>query len=271
MREPTFFEQNKAKWARYEKNLAVARELNPLVLARQYEALLADLAHARTFYPQSDLVQSLNALCTQTHWAIYRNQSKTRVGWWAFWMTDLPLVLYRLRRYLLYAGLIFLLSVAIGWFGALEDMGFIRMVLGNDYVDMTMENIDAGDPMGVYKGESSFPMFLRIALNNLLVAFLVFALGSLAGVGTLMGLPFPPFNLQTGLFFNGVMVGAFMGIFHSQGLSTEALPVIYIHGTLELSAIVIAGGAGLAVGANILIPRVHSRWHAMRAAAVDGF
>lgn len=271
MREPTFFEQNKAKWNRYEEQLASPRELDPMELAELYEVLLADLAHVRTFYPQSDLVHALNALCARTHWAIYRHQSKTKVGWWAFWAKDLPLVLYRLRRFLLYSGLIFALSMAIGWVAAVEDMGFVRLVLGNDYVDMTLENIEMGDPMGVYKGGSSLIMFLEIALNNLWVAFLVFALGVLGGVGTIIGLPFWPFNLQTGLFFNGIMVGAFMGMFHSLGLSMEALPVIYIHGTLELSAIVIAGAAGMALGAGILIPGPHRRWHVVRKAAIDGF
>lgn len=271
MREPAFYQQNQAKWDQFAENLDRPQQISPAELAEQYEVLIADLAYARTFYPQSQLIGQLNDLSVRTHWLLYRHADKTNVGWWDFWRLELPQVLFRLRTYILYAGLIFLVSIAIGWFAAVEDLDFVRLVLGDAYVEMTLDNIAAGDPMGVYKGDSSLIMFLEIALNNIWVAFLIFALGSVCGLGTLVGLPFPPFNLQTGLFFNGIMIGAFMGMFHLQGLSRDALPVIYVHGTLELSAIVIAGAAGLALGARIIVPNAHSRWQAIRSAALDGF
>jgi len=61
------------------------------------------------------------------------------------------------------------------------------------------------------------------------------------------------------LFSNGVMVGAFLGYFMSRGLTSIALSTVFIHGALELSAIVIAGGAGIVLGNSFLFPGSYSR------------
>lgn len=109
--------------------------------------------------------------------------------------------------------------------------------------------------MAVYKGEDPVTMFLGITLNNLRVSLLAFALGVFFGIGTL-----------SVLMFNGVMVGAFQYFFYQQqqllqadGLFWESFLTIWIHGTIEISCIVLAGAAGLALGRALVFPGTYSR------------
>jgi len=55
------------------------------------------------------------------------------------------------------------------------------------------------------------------------------------------------------------MLGAFQEFFYERGLLLESILKIWIHGTLEISAIVIAGSAGLTVGNSLLFPGTYSR------------
>ncbi|HMR17866.1 MAG TPA: stage II sporulation protein M, partial [Sphingobacterium sp.] len=69
------------------------------------------------------------------------------------------------------------------------------------------------------------------------------------------------------LFSNGIMVGAFHYMFHKYGVLSEAMSAIWIHGTIELSVIVIAGGCGIAMGNGILFPKSYTRLESFKRAA----
>ncbi|MEZ4829658.1 MAG: stage II sporulation protein M, partial [Bacteroidia bacterium] len=261
MREPAFLRQNKDKWLEYEQMLAPEnqKQSDPDRLAELYIQLTDDLAYARTFYPKSQTVKFLNGLAARTHLAIYKNKKERNNRLFSFWVSELPLIYRSAHRYMLYSALIFTFTFVVGLFVANSDEDFLRIVLSDAYVNMTIENIQNGDPMGVYKSEVSFPMFVQIAYNNIQVSFLAFVLGIFCSLGTIYV-----------LFKNGLMLGAFFMLFHTEGLIWEALPVIYIHGTLELSAIVIAGGAGFMLGNSILFPGTYTRIYSIQRAARDG-
>lgn len=140
----------------------------------------------------------------------------------------------------------------------MQDQTFIRSILGDQYVEMTEDNIAAGDPFGVYKGENELMMFLRIAFNNIYVSFRCFTMGILASVGTLYV-----------MFKNGLMLGAFEYMFFMHDLGFRSILVVFIHGTLEISALVIAGCAGLVLGNSILFPRTYTRIQSLMRAAKD--
>jgi uncharacterized membrane protein SpoIIM required for sporulation len=72
------------------------------------------------------------------------------------------------------------------------------------------------------------------------------------------------------LFENGVMVGAFQYYFFTKGLGWKSVFVIWIHGTLEISAFIIAGAAGLVLSNSILFPGTHKRMHSLQRGAKDG-
>jgi uncharacterized membrane protein SpoIIM required for sporulation len=72
------------------------------------------------------------------------------------------------------------------------------------------------------------------------------------------------------LFTNGIMLGAFQYFFYAKGLLLQSVLVIWIHGTLEISAIIIAGAAGLTMGNSILFPGTYSRFESFRMGAKRG-
>ena len=240
MREALFLKQNKDRWASYEKEPTN----NPDELAERFIQLTDDLAYARTFYPKSKTVQYLNGLAGGIHLAIYKNKKEKQNRLIEFWKYELPMVMARNQGPLLYAFLFFSCFVLIGILSAHYDENFIRLILGDGYVNMTNENIEKGDPFGVYKSSDPMMMFLGIAVNNIFVSFRVFVMGLMLGVGTVYG-----------LFYNGVMLGAFEYYFYSKGLGFDSILVVFIHGTLEISAIIIAGAAGLVLGNSILFPK----------------
>ncbi len=150
---------------------------------------------------------------------------------------------------------------------SVSDPEFVRAVLGDGYVNMTLANIADGDPLRVYKEARELDMSLGIALNNVIVSFRAFA-----GLLLIGDTPVPGFSLGTAqtLFQNGVMVGAFAHLFAAEGLVAEWFRVVFIHGALELSAIVIAGGAGFSLGAGLLFPGTYPRGTSFRRGAGRG-
>ncbi|MCW5898409.1 MAG: stage II sporulation protein M [Flavobacteriales bacterium] len=248
MREAAFIHRNKARWQRLEEMLTGLHRLSGDEAAELYIALNDDLGYARTFYPASDLPAYLNGLAVRLHQHIHRNERTPRGRFITFWRREVPLAMAATRRELLTSSAIFITAALIGALSAMHDPTFVRLILGDHYVDMTLENIRNGEPMAVYGRESQELMFLGITINNIRVAMLCFAAGLLAGLGT-----------ACILVFNGIMVGAFQWFFHEQGVLRESLLSIWMHGTLEIGAIVIAGAAGLVLGNGMLFPGTYTR------------
>jgi uncharacterized membrane protein SpoIIM required for sporulation len=255
VREGLFIKKNIDKWKQYQYQPAN----DPDEMAGQFTELVNDLGYAKTFYPHSKVTQYLNGLASRIYLGIYRNKKEESSRILRFWRTELPLVIFRYRREILYSFLIFLLFAVIAAFSAAHDESFVRGVLGDEYVDMTQDNIARGDPFGVYKQDSGLNMFTRIVLNNVEAAFMMFISGFFLGVGTIYS-----------LFKNGFMVGAFQYFFFAHGLGWKSVLVIWIHGTLEISSFIVAGAAGLVLGNSILFPGTHKRLHSLRRGAKDG-
>ncbi|HTB25886.1 MAG TPA: stage II sporulation protein M [Puia sp.] len=255
MREGQFIQQNIEKWKTYQYEPTT----DPDEMANRFTELVNDLGYAKTFYPQSKVTQYLNKLASEIYLGIYKNKKEESSRIVRFWKTELPLVIKKYHRELLYSFLIFIFFALVAAFSAANDQSFVRGVLGNDYVEMTEQNIAKGDPFGVYKGGDSASMFLWIAVNNISVSFLIFILGILAGLGTVWM-----------LFNNGVMLGAFQYYFFSKGLGWQSVLVIWIHGTLEISSIIIAGAAGIVLAKSLVFPGTYKRLYSLKSGARDG-
>lgn len=255
MREAAFIRKNKLKWKSFETQQASS----PDELAERFIELTDDLAYARTFYPESDTTAYLNTLTGRSHQAIYKNKKEKQNRFVAFWKYELPYLFRQHHRTFFYSFLIFAIACGIGALSAALDDTFVRLILGDSYVNMTLENIRNGDPMAVYKGQGEAEMFLFITYNNIKVSFLAFVLGVFFSVGTFWV-----------LFQNGVMLGAFQYFFYKQGLLLTSVLTIWIHGTLEISAIVIAGCAGFVMGNSLLFPKTYSRLHSFKQGARQG-
>jgi uncharacterized membrane protein SpoIIM required for sporulation len=255
MREPLFVKQNSEKWTSFEN----APTSDPDKLADRFIQITDDLAYAKTFYPKSKTTTYLNGLAATLHQSIYKNKTEKSNRFITFWKYELPLLFKTYQKPLLYSFIFTILFTAIGAFSAKYDENFVRLILGDQYVDMTNANIAKGDPFGVYKQAGEFPMFVFIASNNIYVAFVNFVGGIIFSVGALYF-----------MFSNGVMLGAFQYYFFSKGLGVASVLVIWIHGTLEISSFIIAGAAGLVLGNSLLFPKTYPRMVSLKKGAKDG-
>ncbi|KER09027.1 MAG: membrane protein [[Candidatus Thermochlorobacteriaceae] bacterium GBChlB] len=259
MTEVSFVKSRRDAWQAFEKMLNDSARVSPDALAESFIQLTDDLAYARTFFPRSKTTLYLNTLTGKAYQSIYKNRKERSNRLIEFWRSELPLVVRAAHRPIFYSLVIFLIAAFIGAFSTAGDDSFVRLILGDSYVNMTLANIKKGDPMAVYKQSRELPMFLGITLNNIRVSFFAFAMGVVFSFGT-----------ACVLLYNGIMLGAFQYFFYKQQLLIESALVIWIHGTLEISAIVLAGGAGLAIGNAILFPGTFSRRDAFMRSAKHG-
>lgn len=256
MTETQFIEENKSQWAELEKLLEF-KEKDPDRLHELFVKVSSDLAYASTFYPKRSVRAYLNQLTQR----VFDSMEKKKTEWSTepiknFFKNILPMEMYASRKALLTSFIVFTIAVLIGVISTAHNPDFPRVILGDEYVEMTERNIDNDDPMAVYKDMEQSDMFFHITINNVRVSFLCFMLGIFGSLGTIIV-----------LFQNGIMLGAFQYFFYAKGLFIESFLTIWIHGTLEISAIIIAGAAGIVLGNGLLFPSTFDRGTSMQMAA----
>lgn len=258
MREAKFIKNNVDKWNKYQEEATK----DPDEMADRFITLLDDLSYARTFYPRSRVTKWINSMATNIYQQIYINRKHSLRDFLRFWKYDLPLLFARYRRLLLFTFLLFTAFVAVGVISSITDAGYARSFFNTQvqpgYYDQTIQRIERGDPFGVYRADHPFTMFVWIAFNNIGVAFRMVVSGLLFGIGTLLM-----------MWKNGLMLGCFQYIFFSQGLGWQSVLVIWIHGTLEISSVVIASCAGFVLGFSWLFPGTYTRKESFLRGAKD--
>lgn len=258
MKETKFIDQNKEKWSRFEK-LAADSSNEPEELSDLYMDLTDDLSYAQTFYKRRTVRVYLNQLAQKIFTGVHKQKGESLRKFITVWKTSLPLEIYRSRHSLTFALIAFLIYCLIGVITTHFNPDFPRIVMGDAYVNMTLENIKNGNPLAVYESPDQTSMFIQITTNNLKVAFMTFAAGFFFTVGT-----------HLLMFSNGVMLGAFQYFFHLKGLLITSFLGIWIHGAFEISAIVLAGGAGITAGNGWLFPGSYSRLQSLQLSTKRG-
>ena len=258
MREAAFIKQNKQKWLDFENQIFSNTLSNPDDLSSLYIHLINDLSYAQTYYPQSKAILYLNNLAARSFQKIYKTKKEDTNQLVHFFKIEVPLLMWQYRRYLLYAFTFFGIFVLIGALSAANDDTFIRLILGDSYVNTTLENIKNGDPMAVYKSGSNWGSHLGITINNLRVGLMAYIYGIFGGIGTVYI-----------LFRNSIMLGAFQYMFYDQQVFWESVRGIWIHGSMEIFAVVIEAMAGLILGASILFPDTFSRYNSLKRGVSD--
>ncbi len=259
MREPFFIKRNKARWEEFEAVAKAHQSAPPDKLADLFVQVTNDLSFAQTQYPNGRVTKYLNGLATQLHLGIYNNKREEANRFITFWKYEVPSLMMEARKPMIYAFTIFVVACIMGIVSTLNDDTFVRLILGDSYVNMTLENIKKGNPTAVYGNMDQGVMFLYITLNNILVSFKVFMFGVMATVGC-----------GFYLLYNGLMVGTFMTFMAREGELVQALPVIMLHGTIELTSIAIAGGAGFLMGNSLLFPGTYPRMTSFKKGAMKG-
>lgn len=259
MREVAFIKKNKDKWRSFEHAILGKVKKNPDELAGLYIHLVNDLSFARTYYPKSKTVIYLNHLAVTAYQQIYKTKRSDKNEITHFFVFDVPYLVRSHKKYLIYAFVLFFIFVGLGILSAWYDDSFVRLILGDEYVDMTLQNIKNGDAVAVYKSGSNWGSFIGITMNNLKVGLYCFILGVTGGFGTVY------IMLQ-----NGIMLGSFQTFFGIQGVFWESVRGVWIHGAMEIFAIVIESMAGLILGASILFPGTYSRLDSFKSGMKTG-
>lgn len=259
MKEAVFIRRNIQKWKTYESTLKNLGKQSPDSLSDIYIDVTNDLSFAQSHYPDSRITIYLNGLSSRLHQFIHEKKKLKFSGILTFWSHDIPHIMYQCRKELLCSFFIFLVAAIVGAFSAANDKEYVRLIMGNRYVDMTLENIANEDPMAVYKKLNSSDMFWGITINNIRVSFITFIYGIFTSIAT-----------GFILLRNGVMIGSFQYFFFEHDLLRESFLTIWLHGTLEISAIIVAGCAGITMGNGWLFPKTYKRSYSFKQAAKKG-
>lgn len=256
MKETQFVRQNKEKWLESEKLLA-GEAKDPEKLSTLFTQVVDDLSYSQTYYKNRSVRVYLNNIARDFFSVLSNKRRDNKNHFKAFWLDELPQIVIFCRRELLLSLSVFLLAATIGVFSSAKDENFTEYILSERYVAMTKENIEKGDPMGVYKDSNQLEMSWHIIKNNIQVAFNTYVSGIFMSIGTIVI-----------LLYNGIMIGTFQYFFAQQDLLATSAMTIWLHGTLEISSIIIAGGAGITLGSGLLFPGTYTRLQAFQLSAV---
>jgi uncharacterized membrane protein SpoIIM required for sporulation len=255
LREALFIKKNRDRWLKNQHMPADDAD----EMASDFTQLVDDLAYAKTFYPSGKVTQYINAQASAIYLSIYKNRKEESNRLVTFWKYDLPLTIYKHHRVVLFSFIFFVTFLAIGFFASAQDEDVARSFMGDAYVDMTNENIENGNPFGVYESGNPILSWLQIMIHNIRISLIMFVSGIFCAIPSLYLLG-----------QNGAMVGIFDQMFAAKGLGLQFYLVVFVHGTLELTALVITGAAGIVLGKSYLFPGTVKRLAAFKQGAKDG-
>ena len=260
MREVAFIKQNKEKWLEFESIISNKEKKNPDELADLHIKIMNDLAYAQSFYPKSKVVPYLNKLAKVSYSKVYHKKRVDQNPFIFFFFEQVPLLCYQYRKYIYLSFTVFFVFFFVGLLSTFNDESFARQILGNEYIDATLENIESGDTLAVYKGGSNWGSFIGIFTNNLWVGIRMFLSGLFFGIGT-------------GLYivYSSIMVAVFQAFFYQQNTLWDSVKGIWIHGTYEIFGMIIESAAGYIIGASFLFPGSLKRLESFRIGLRNAF
>jgi uncharacterized membrane protein SpoIIM required for sporulation len=217
-------------------------------MALLYRQVASDLSALRQERSARSLEADLNLLLGQAHALIYSRRKAGFSDLWPFFAKEYPRLFRRLLPFTLASLMLFLAGAIAGSLLTLVRPQFERQLLGPAMIrtierrEMWTESVNSMAP----QASSS------IMTNNLAVTFTVFAAGLTAGLGTFYMIA-----------WNGVLIGVIATACHQAQMSLKLWSFVAAHGSLELPAIIVAGGAGLRLAYGLLFPGMYSRRHSL--------
>ena len=264
MKQSLFETRHKDEWAQFSLTLdRLERSKDSSRVgsfAKDYRRLCQHLALAQERGYSSFLIDSLQQHVLRGHQQLYRHRSRMGANVLAFILADFPRLVRAQWRFVLAAGLMF--------FGSL--IGFALLAyLFPDLVYHLIPAEQVSDMQGMYDPDSGhlgrsaeraasedWVMFGFYIMHNIGIAFQTFASGLLFGLGSAFF-----------LLYNGLMIGAVAGHLTQIGYGPTFWSFVIGHGAFELSAIALAGAAGLQLGWALIAPGRLPRAEALRVAA----
>jgi uncharacterized membrane protein SpoIIM required for sporulation len=250
-----FIARNGPAWSRLAQLTSQARhglgrlspvEIDELVVL--YQRVSAHLSHARTAYRDPALNMRLTTLVTQASGVIYRGRSRPGSAVVDFFVWRFPAAVYQSGRFIAAsAALLLVPAIVMGiWIGTSDAARDVAMP------DAAREAYIQDDFEAYYSSDSATNFATQVTVNNIQVALIAFAGGVLAALPTIVM-----------IVYNGLNIGVAAGMFADAGELGRFFGLILPHGLLELTAVTIAGGAGLRVGWAVIAPGDRSRSEAL--------
>ncbi len=233
-------------------------------LSPLYRDVCADLSRAQAARYSAPLVEYLQGLTAAAHAVLYGKPSRavaSRLGKGRARarsvLTAFPRAVRRRWKPIALAAALFFLPLAIGVLAALQEPAFAFRIVPRTMLEPLTEAYAKGFADGRAAGENALMTGFYVN-NNVGIALRCFALGVFGGLGSAFY-----------LLHNGLSIGAILGYVASQGAGANIVTFVVGHGTLELGAIVLSGGAGLALGWALVAPGTRTRLASVQAVAPD--
>jgi uncharacterized membrane protein SpoIIM required for sporulation len=252
-----YIARNEPTWARLEELTRQARPgLNRLEaseveeLVQLYQRTSAHLSYVRGYLREPTVIARLTRAVGAANGMIYRRRTRSRRAVTQFFALSFPGAVHHCRRFVLVAALVFFVpALALGvWLShdqAALDNSAPRKVR-QEYVQERFEQY--------YSDQSPLAFFTQVTTNNIRVSFLAYAAGAVSGgLGAVLLLA-----------YNGAPLGIISAWMLADGDLPRFLGFIVPHGALELTAVVIAGAAGMATGWAVISPGDRTRADALR-------
>jgi uncharacterized membrane protein SpoIIM required for sporulation len=251
-----FIVRNAGAWNRLEELTVRARRSGTRALApievdelvALYQRTGAQLSHARTYYDDPGLTSRLTTLVAAANASIYGSQPVSIRSFGRFFSDTFPVAVYVNRRFIAAAAaLMFVPALVFGvWMGTSERALDVAIPKQEQEALLQSQFED------YYSSAPAAEFSTAVLVNNIRVSFVAFALGVFLCIGTAFI-----------LFQNGLSIGVAGGLFFHAHQLGKFFGLILPHGLLELTAITIAGAAGLRLGWTVIAPGDRPRGEAL--------
>jgi uncharacterized membrane protein SpoIIM required for sporulation len=263
--EAAFAERRQADWNLLDElsSMVAARGIGSLTpaqlvdLAPLYRDACADLARARAARYSAPLIDYLQALTAAAHAIVYGSYARGGAGDHVLSraLEAFPRAVRKRYKPIALSALLFFVPLIGGALATLRQPDFALRLVPGPMLQELAESYAKGFAGGRDVGGSTM-MAGYYVNNNVGIALRCFATGIFGGVGS-------AFFLVT----NGLSIGAILGYVASQGAGDNILTFIVGHGSLELGAIVLSGGAGMSLGWSVVAPGDLPRLASLQQAA----